>query len=191
MYVFYNYCNITCTHLGTPGGARLGRDGTWGGGPPKGSGEAPGLEGTGGTPTNGGPGAVRPPGRGGPGGARRCGVGLDIGDLSVTDQISDCITQALPRGRRSPPPPLTHHSLASHTDTQKNQEGKAGKMEVFRGHPNNFKVEPGSRGSQEEKTIYKEAPDPKAVNELEHQRAPSDNARATRQKVPVEKSKKQ
>lgn len=37
------------THLGTPGGARLGREGTWGGGP-KGSGEAPGLEGTGAPP---------------------------------------------------------------------------------------------------------------------------------------------
>lgn len=67
--------------LGTPGGARLGREGTWGGGALKGSGEAPGLDGTGGAPAVGGPGAVRPPGRGGPGGARRWGVGLDIGDL--------------------------------------------------------------------------------------------------------------
>lgn len=69
------------THLGTPGGARLGREGTWGRGALKGSGEAPGLDGTGGAPAVGGPGAVRPPGRGGPGGARRWGVGLDIGDL--------------------------------------------------------------------------------------------------------------
>lgn len=69
------------THLGTPGGARLGREGTWGGGPLKGSGEAPGLDGTGGAPAERGPGAVRPPGRGGPGGALRWGVGLDIGDL--------------------------------------------------------------------------------------------------------------
>lgn len=77
----------TPTHLGTPGGARLGREGTWGGGP-KGSGEAPGLEGTGGAapradPAGGGPGAgPRDPGRaGGTAGARRCGVGLDVGDL--------------------------------------------------------------------------------------------------------------
>lgn len=78
------------THLGTPGGARLGREGTWGGGP-KGSGEAPGLEGTGGAPpradpAGGGPGAgPRDPGRaGGTAGARRCGVGLDVGDLRAT-----------------------------------------------------------------------------------------------------------
>lgn len=78
------------THLGTPGGARLGREGTWGGGP-KGSGEAPGLEGTGGAPpradpAGGGPGAgPRDPGRaGGTAGARRCGVGLDVGDLRMT-----------------------------------------------------------------------------------------------------------
>lgn len=78
------------THLGTPGGARLGREGTWGGGP-KGSGEAPGLEGTGGAPpradpAGGGPGAgPRDPGRaGGTAGALRCGVGLDVGDLRAT-----------------------------------------------------------------------------------------------------------
>lgn len=80
----------TPTHLGTPGGARLGREGTCGGGP-KGSGEAPGLEGTGGAPpradpAGGGPGAgPRDPGRaGGTAGARRCGVGLDVGDLRAT-----------------------------------------------------------------------------------------------------------
>ena len=68
----------------------MGREGTWGGGP-KGSGEAPGLEGTGGAPpradpAGGGPGAgPRDPGRaGGTAGARRCGVGLDVGDLPAT-----------------------------------------------------------------------------------------------------------
>lgn len=77
------------TYLGTPGGARLGREGTWGGGP-KGSGEAPGLEGTGGAPPSvdppagGGPGAgPRDPGlAGGTAGALLCGVGLDVGDLT-------------------------------------------------------------------------------------------------------------
>lgn len=82
--------------LGTPGGARLGREGTWGGGP-KGSGEAPGLEGTGGAPpradpAGGGPGAgPRDPGRaGGTAGARRCGVGLDVGDLRPAGTLCTC-----------------------------------------------------------------------------------------------------
>lgn len=70
----------------------MGREGTWGGGP-KGSGEAPGLEGTGGAPpradpAGGGPGAgPRDPGRaGGTAGARRCGVGLDVGDNPKVNQ---------------------------------------------------------------------------------------------------------
>lgn len=70
-------------HLGTLGGARLGLEGTVGGGPPCGSGEAPGRDGTGGPPAGGGPGGgPREPGRaGGPGGALRFGVGLVAGDL--------------------------------------------------------------------------------------------------------------
>lgn len=66
----------------------MGREGTCGGGP-KGSGEAPGLEGTGGAPprlgppAGGGPGAgPRDPGLvGGTAGALLCGVGLEVGDL--------------------------------------------------------------------------------------------------------------
>lgn len=105
--------NSTCveqcfrTYLGTPGGARLGREGTWGGGP-KGSGEAPGLEGTGGAdpPAGGGPGAgPRDPGlAGGTAGALLCGVGLDVGDLPNKQRHS---TAATALGS------LCHHRLPS------------------------------------------------------------------------------
>ena len=58
------------THLGTPGGARFGLEGTAGGGPPKESGEPPEREETGGPPADGRTEAEpREPGRaGGPGG---------------------------------------------------------------------------------------------------------------------------
>lgn len=82
--------------LGTPGGARLGLEGIWGGGP-KGSGDAPGLDGTGGAlpsvvPGGGGPGAgPREPGlAGGTAGALLCGVGLDVGDLRPVATFCTC-----------------------------------------------------------------------------------------------------
>lgn len=97
----YSTCKEQCftTYLGTPGGARLGREGTWGGGP-KGSGEAPGLEGTGGAPPSveppagGGPGAgPRDPGlAGGTAGALLCGVGLEVGDLPNKQRHSTAAT---------------------------------------------------------------------------------------------------
>lgn len=63
-----------------------------GGGPPCGSGEAPGRDGTGGPPAGGGPGGgPREPGRaGGPGGALRFGVGLVAGDLAKETAEEDC-----------------------------------------------------------------------------------------------------
>lgn len=111
------------TYLGTPGGARLGREGTWGGGP-KGSGEAPGLEGTGGAPPSvdppagGGPGAgPRDPGlAGGTAGALLCGVGLDVGDLTNREiQLqqqawnSSCFTTRSPYAAFSGPSSVLCH----------------------------------------------------------------------------------
>lgn len=92
----------------------MGREGTWGGGP-KGSGEAPGLEGTGGAPpradpAGGGPGAgPRDPGRaGGTAGARRCGVGLDVGDLQATRAEAGSRDERLrPQQRPRPQPRLS------------------------------------------------------------------------------------
>lgn len=94
MSVSLYYCGLlydgrVSTHLGTLGGARLGLEGTVGGGPLYGSGDAPGREGTGGPPAGGGPGGgPREPGRaGGPGGALRFGVGLVAGDLDKKVEV--------------------------------------------------------------------------------------------------------